>query len=72
MNRELAIRSFPIELFKVLQIADWMDSGGQAKAAVAEGVVMLNGKSELQKRKKCLRGDVVQFNNQSVTLIDEV
>lgn len=71
-HQEVTIRSFPVELFKVMQIAGWVGSGGQAKAIIADGMVLLNGTTETQKRKKCMAGDTITFNDQSVVLASEV
>ena len=65
------IRAFPIELYKVLQIAGWIGSGGGAKAVIAEGEVTRNGEVELRKRCKCALGDVVAFAGQEATLVLE-
>ncbi|HAU67824.1 MAG: RNA-binding S4 domain-containing protein [Arenicella sp.] len=65
------IRAFPIEMYKVLQIAGWLGSGGGAKAVIAEGQVTRNGEEELRKRCKCTMGDVIAFAGQEVTLVLE-
>ncbi len=51
----------PIELYKVLKFESVLSSGGEAKAAIAEGYVLLNGEVETQKRKKVGDGDLIEF-----------
>ncbi len=67
--QQIQIRAFPIELYKVLQIADWVDSGGEAKALIADGQVCVNGEVELRKRRKCALHDQVQLGEQLAELI---
>jgi len=55
------INKEPVELYKLLKFEGLADSGGEAKQAVASGQVTLNGSPELQKRKKIVAGDVIEF-----------
>lgn len=52
----------PIELYKILKFEGLVGSGGEAKAAIAGGVVILNKVVETQKRKKIFSGDIIEFN----------
>ncbi|MDG1026142.1 MAG: RNA-binding S4 domain-containing protein [Gammaproteobacteria bacterium] len=52
----------PIELYKILKFEGLVGSGGEAKAAIAEGHVLVNEVVQTQKRKKILSGDVIQFD----------
>ncbi len=49
-----------IELFKLLKVLDLVDSGAEAKMIVADGHVRRNGETELRKRAKIRRGDVIE------------
>jgi ribosome-associated protein len=51
----------PIDLFKLLKFEGLVGSGGEAKAAIAAGHVMLNDVVETQKRKKIVSGDIIEF-----------
>ncbi|WP_448213436.1 RNA-binding S4 domain-containing protein [Colwellia sp. MEBiC06753] len=53
----------PIELYKLLKIADLVSGGGEAKVAISEGYVLLNNEVEFQKRKKVYDGDYIQFGD---------
>ncbi len=56
----------PIELCKLLKIANLVSGGGEAKIVISEGYVLLNGDVEFQKRKKVYHHDVVEFNGDVV------
>jgi ribosome-associated protein len=51
----------PTELYKILKFEGLSSSGAEAKIAIANGLVKVNGVIELQKRKKIVDGDVVEF-----------
>jgi len=44
----------PIELCKLLKIANMVGGGGEAKIVISEGYVLLNNEVEFQKRKKSI------------------
>lgn len=55
-----------ITLDKLLKLMRLTGSGGEAHAVIQEGMVLVNGTVELQKRKKIRVGDKVEFNDQSI------
>jgi ribosome-associated protein len=55
-----------IELFKILIIEGMASSGGEAKAVIAEGQVLVNGVIETQKRKKIVVGNIIEFKNETI------
>ncbi|PNH88728.1 RNA-binding S4 domain-containing protein [Vibrio diazotrophicus] len=59
----------PIELYKVLKIADVVSGGGEAKYAITEGYVAVNGEVELRKRRKLYDGDLIEFNQEFYLVI---
>lgn len=59
----------PIELYKLLKIADLVSGGGEAKVAISQGYVLLNGEVEIQKRKKIYHEDIIEFNGEVIQLI---
>ena len=59
--RDVVISSEPVELYKILKFEGVVGSGGQAKAVIAEGLVLVNGEVETRKRRKMLNGDVIKF-----------
>jgi ribosome-associated protein len=59
--REVVITKEPVELYKILKFEGVVDSGGRAKAVIAEGLVLVNGEVETRKRRKILGGDIIKF-----------
>ena len=55
----------PTDLFKILKFEGLVASGGEAKAAIAGGLVTLNAVVETQKRKKIVSGDIIEFDGVS-------
>jgi ribosome-associated protein len=51
----------PINLTQVLKLAGCVQSGGEAKAVIAEGHVCVNGEVELRKRRQMKAGDTVEL-----------
>ncbi len=64
--REFEILEEPIELYKILKFENMVNSGGEAKVVISEGLVMVNGKVETRKRKKIFSGDVVEFGEEKI------
>tara|TARA_R110000744_G_scaffold108468_4_gene205350 strand:+ start:8415 stop:8810 length:396 start_codon:yes stop_codon:yes gene_type:complete len=56
------ISTQPIELCKLLKIANMVSGGGEAKIVISEGYVLLNNEVEFQKRKKVYHDDIIEFN----------
>jgi len=52
----------PIELCKLLKIANMADGGGEAKTMISEGNVLVNNEVVVQKRKKIRSGDIIEYN----------
>ncbi|UTM58303.1 RNA-binding S4 domain-containing protein [Photobacterium sp. CCB-ST2H9] len=68
----IEVSAQPIELYKVLKIANAVGGGGEAKMAIAEGYVAVNGELEQRKRRKVYNGDVIEFNEEFyVVLCDQ-
>ncbi len=58
-----------IELYKILKVEGVVSSGGEAKAVIAEGQVLVNGTIETQKRKKIVAGDCIEFRNEKIHIL---
>ncbi|MDH3629826.1 MAG: RNA-binding S4 domain-containing protein [Gammaproteobacteria bacterium] len=58
-----------VELFKILKFEGLADSGGDAKQAIAEGRVSVNGEIETRKRKKIKAGDQIDFIDHHIDVI---
>ena len=64
--RVITIKAEPIELCQLMKFSGLIDSGGAAKQVISEGLVLLNGEVETQKRKKVRAGDRVSFNGETI------
>ena len=64
----IEINKEPVELYKILKFEGLATSGGEAKSLVADGKVVVNGKVELQKRKKIVSGDSITFSDETYNI----
>jgi ribosome-associated protein len=64
--REVKISKEPVELYKILKLAGLASSGGEAKALIAAGEVLVNGTTETRKRKKIISGDVIEMGQEKI------
>lgn len=60
-----------IKLQDLLKFAAAVQTGGEAKLAVQEGEVSINGEVCTMRGKKIRPGDVVAFNGQELTVVYE-
>jgi ribosome-associated protein len=58
-----------VELYKILKFEGLADSGGNAKQAIHEGLVSVNGEVETRKRKKIRPGDQIDFIDHHIEVI---
>ncbi len=66
---EFELKAEYIELIKLLKVLQLVESGGQAKLFVEDGLVSLNGQVEFRKRAKVRKGDKVEIDNEVITII---
>lgn len=50
-----------IKLDSFLKLLSWVESGGQAKEFILEGLVRVNGEVETRRGRKLFKGDRVQM-----------
>lgn len=67
--REVEITKETVELYKILKFEGVVASGGQAKAVIDDGQVMVNGEVETRKRKKIVAGDVIEFMDEKLNIV---
>ena len=67
--RDVAINKEPVELYKILKFEGLVTSGAEAKQAIAEGMVMVNGETELRKRRKIMSGDSISFGEDTLQIL---
>jgi ribosome-associated protein len=65
---KIEIRADPIELTQLLKFAGLFESGGEAKHAINNGAVTVNGAVETAARKKILHGDVISCAGQTLVV----
>lgn len=66
--RPVTVRAVPIELCQFLKFGGLTGTGGEAKQVISQGLVLLNGAVETQKRKKLLAGDRVTYDGQTLVV----
>jgi ribosome-associated protein len=63
--QRISIREEPIELAAFLKFAGAFGSGGNAKLAIVNGLVEVNGAVETRKGRKLRAGDTVRYESAS-------
>ncbi len=58
-----------VELNNLLKLTGMCSSGGSAKMVIAAGQVNVNGQVELRKRCKIRSGQIVEFENQQIVVV---
>ncbi len=58
-----------IELNKLLKYYSLVDSGAEAKQVITDGLVSVNGHTELRIRNKLIAGDKVLYQGQEIEVI---
>ena len=64
--RMVEIRDASIRLGQLLKLADLVDDGGEAKEAIARGLVQVNGEVETRRGRQLVPGDSVTLGGQTV------
>ena len=64
----ITIRDEFIKLGQAMKLASMVSSGVDAKMVITEGLVKVNGEVCLQRGKKLYSGDVIEYNNQKVSI----
>jgi S4 domain protein YaaA len=70
--KPIAITSEPIALGQFLKLAGIADTGGQAKALLAEGAVRVNGEPETRRGRKLRAGDKVEVDGYGAFAVEVV
>ena len=58
-----------IQLIQLLKVTDLVASGGEAQMVVMDGLVKYNGAVDYRKRLKVKKGDKVEFNGKTISII---
>jgi ribosome-associated protein len=66
MKTTFTLQSEYIELIKLLKVTGLCDTGGMAKNVTDDGLVQVDGRTELRKRCKIRSGQVVSFEGHEI------
>lgn len=64
----IKLRDDYIKLGQALKAAGLAESGVDAKFAIQDGLVKVNGEVELQRGKKLVDGDVIEFDGETIKI----
>ena len=64
----IKLREDYIKLGQALKAANLVGSGVESKIVIQEGLVTVNGQVELQRGKKLVDGDIVEFEGNSIKI----
>ena len=62
----IKIRDEFIKLGQLLKLAGLVENGVDAKYAIQDGLVKVNGNVEIQRGKKIYAGDIIEFENNTI------
>lgn len=62
------LRDDYIKLGQALKAAGLVESGVDAKYAIQDGQVMVNGQVELRRGKKLVAGDIIEFAGETIKI----
>lgn len=65
---KIKVRDEFIKLGQALKAAGLVESGVDAKFAIQKGLVKVNGKVELQRGKKLVEGDIIEFEENKIKI----
>lgn len=65
----IKLRDEYIKLGQALKAAGFVESGVDAKYAIEDGLVYVNGEQAFQRGKKLVDGDVVTYEGQTIKII---
>ena len=68
MMQTIYLRDDYIKLGQALKAVGLVESGVEAKLVIHDGQVKVNGKVEIQRGKKLIAGDVVDFDGESIKI----
>lgn len=68
MVYKIKLREYYIKLGQALKAAGLVESGVDAKMAILDGLVLVNGETEYQRGKKLVDGDIVSFEGETIMI----
>ena len=67
--QEIKLRDEFIKLGQALKAAGLVGSGVDAKLVIQDGLVKVNGETEVQRGKKLYDGDMVTFERETIRIV---
>lgn len=67
--QEIKLRDEFIKLGQALKAAGLVGSGVDAKLVIQDGLVKVNGETEVQRGKKLYDGDVITYEGETIRII---
>ncbi|MBR9945773.1 RNA-binding S4 domain-containing protein [Clostridiaceae bacterium Marseille-Q4145] len=67
--QEIKLRDEFIKLGQALKAAGLVGSGVDAKLVIQDGLVKVNGETEVQRGKKLYDGDMVTFEGETIRIV---
>ena len=67
--QEIKLRDEFIKLGQALKAAGLVGSGVDAKLVIKDGLVKVNGETEVQRGKKLYDGDMVTFEGETIRIV---
>lgn len=71
MSEQIVINSTFIKLDSLLKLGTLVMSGGEAKQAILDGQVQVNGQVEIRRGRKLYHGDTVRYAGSFCVLVAE-
>ena len=68
-DQEIQVRGDVIRLGQLLKVSGIADTGGDAKALLAEGGVLVNGEPETRRGRQLHPGDEISVGDERVRLV---
>ena len=59
-----------IKLGQALKAANLVETGSEAKEVIQNGEVFVNGETETRRGKKLVPGDIVEFDNETIEIVE--
>lgn len=66
---EIQIRDEFIKLGQALKLAGVVEDGVEAKYVITEGLVKVNGETDLRRGRKVYDSDIISYNGQEIKII---
>lgn len=65
----IKLRDEFIKLGQVLKAAGWVEDGVEAKFAVQDGKVSVNGETDIRRGRKLYDGDIVRYDGHEIKVV---